>query len=139
MLPSDIHASVRLTYHAFSCERPPRASATAARRLPPIFDYAICSRRDAAQVSLRQAARPPGQRTAARQLLRGVGLHPTLLKFFDTQKFRGAFGPHVDHAPIKRAIRSSARTLMDIKETAIESADEPVRNLHVRWLVGRPA
>ncbi len=38
------------TYHALRRERPPRASRTAARRLPPFDDDAICSRRDAVQI-----------------------------------------------------------------------------------------
>jgi len=48
----------RLTYHAFSRERPSGAEAGATRRLPRqtiISDGAICSRRDAVKLEMNEA------------------------------------------------------------------------------------
>jgi hypothetical protein len=50
--------AVGLTYHAFSRERPPRAEAEAARRLPRlkiVSAGAICSRRDAVKLAMNEA------------------------------------------------------------------------------------
>ena len=62
-----ISRSVGLTYHAFSCERPPVANGRAARRPPPIIEYAICGRRDAVQFEKRQALQ---RRASERPLVR---------------------------------------------------------------------
>ena len=69
------------TYHAFSCERPPRASGRAARRLPTFDDHGICSRRDAVQTTDGVGASAPGQRTAARRLHAELGDGSPLLPF----------------------------------------------------------
>jgi hypothetical protein len=53
--------AVWLTYHAFSRERPPRAEAEAARRLPrPTVppEGAICSRRDAVRPAKNEGLQP---------------------------------------------------------------------------------
>ncbi len=66
---------VNLTDHSVSCEPPLAPEADAARRLLRVKSSrraAICSRRDAAQLTLSKAARPPGPRTAARRLHRVV-------------------------------------------------------------------
>jgi hypothetical protein len=63
-----------LTSVPISCVRPSRPNSTAARRLPSIVIDG-CGRRAASRLQTDEAARPPGHRTAARQLYWRVGRH----------------------------------------------------------------
>jgi hypothetical protein len=63
---------VRPTYHAFSCERLHEPAAERHGGCRELSNDATCRRRHAVQVRDARGASAPGQRTAARRLLRGV-------------------------------------------------------------------